>query len=87
MNYEQAKALKDEIAAASNLAGARFTSLCDQHKGAMGLTSDSFKATDEYKTAKAEFEIAFARARAINVWFMKHFKKQYQAERAARFAA
>lgn len=86
--YEEALALKEAISKDSDAKGAHFTKLCDAHKGGMGLTSDEFKKTPEYKKAKAEFDAAFAKERAINTWFLKNkeFKKRYQADRHLRLA-
>ena len=60
-------------------------------KGAMGLTLDSVKATQEWKDASLEADRAFRQLRTINSLITKHFKKEniadIQATREARLAA
>ncbi len=51
-----------------------------------GLTPDDVRVTAEYRIAKARYQAAFARLRAANAWFVKTFKKEIKAERAARHA-
>ena len=87
MNYAEAKQLKNEINALMDVASAELNILVDPHKGATGMTSDAFRATPEYKAAKAKFDVSFEKARNINAWFTKTFKKEYAAERKAKYAS
>lgn len=87
MTYEQAKQLKQEINDLCDVASDELNALVAPHKGAMGLTSDAFRTTAEYKAAKAKFDLSFAKARNINGWFAKTFKKEIKAAQKAKYAA
>lgn len=54
-------------------------------KGPMGLTPDDVRATDAWKAAKREFDLAFSHLRSFNAIYVKKFKKELAAERAARY--
>lgn len=49
-------------------------------KGFMGLTSDSVKATPEYKLAKLSHNVCVQALRKFNMKYLKNFKKQISAE-------
>lgn len=53
----------------------------DKHKGAMGLTPDHIKATDEWKRAKANYDAATEALRKYNQRFFKLYDKEVKAER------
>lgn len=81
MTYAEAKKLKEtaeEESRAASTAERAFPRLAN------GLTPDAVRATPEYKAAAARNALAFARLRAVNEWFVKTFKKEYAADRAAR---
>jgi hypothetical protein len=81
MTYAEAKKLKDAAEEESKAAGAVLRTF---PRGAMGLTPYEITLTPEYKAADTRYRVAFARERAINGWFVKTFKKEYAADRAAR---
>jgi len=55
--------------------------------GPMGLTPDHIKAMPEWKAAKHNYQVAFEKLRKFNAVFVKKFKKELAAERAARVKA
>lgn len=78
-DYEDAKrtkvALQDDVA--------RFSKAMQQFKGAgsMNLLSDSIRNSAEYRTAKSNYDNAFAKLRDFNGMFTRHFKDEYAADR------
>ena len=83
MNYAEAKQIANELNEASKVSG----DILDQFpKGAMGLTLDSVRATPEWKLANAKFASDFAKLRTFNAFYVKAFKKERNAERAAKYA-
>lgn len=78
MTYEQAKARAEELNEACNVAG---KALGKFPKGPMGLTPDAVKHSTEFKTAKAIFDLAFARLRAFNSIYVKQFARERREER------
>ncbi len=90
MTYEEALKLKQAAEKATKDTGDHLTRICEPHKGGpLGLTSDEFRNTGEYKKAKMDFDRAFENERRINTWFLKNkeFKKRYSADRYNRLAS
>lgn len=83
--YNEAK----EIVAAANKACDEASAVLVAAKGGscLGLTPDSVKATPEYQAALKAYNVSFAQLRNTNVWFTKAFKKEYAAERKAKYAS
>jgi hypothetical protein len=81
VTYEEAKAQQDSLFVEMSRLGAVLDTF---PKGAMGLTTDAARATPEFRRAKADFNRAFQRVRAFNVWFVETFKRERAAERRAR---
>ena len=53
-------------------------------KGEMGLTPDSVRNTEEWKLAKKNFNIAFAKEREINIFIRRNFKQELSQENKRR---
>lgn len=53
-------------------------------RGPMGLTPDGVKASQEFMTASADFNVAFHRLRTFNASFAKAFAKEIRDERRAQ---
>lgn len=87
MNYQDAKIIKDQLIATMDTTSDELNRLCTPHKGAMGLTSDVYRATVEYRDAKRAYDIAFQQVRTFNTWFNRTFKKEMREDRRARYAA
>ena len=51
-----------------------------------GLTPDAVKFSAPYREAKRAYDLAFAQLRDFNGRYVRVFKKEIQAERAARYA-
>lgn len=79
--YALAKGKRDALDAAVTQHGATLNQF---PKGPMGLTPDAVKATPEFKTAKTNFDRAFAALREHNAYMTKNFSAEMKAERAAR---
>ena len=84
MNYEQAKAKKKALELANKAASEALNVF---PKTSMGLIPDSVKATKEYQEAKEKSVKAFAELQAFNMFFVKTFKKEYAADRKAKYSA
>lgn len=83
MTFAQATALRDTV----DEINTRHSEILAQFpKGPMGLTPDVVKESPEWKRAKADFENSFAKLREFNSWYVKTFKKEIAAARAARYA-
>lgn len=82
MNYSEAKQIANELNAASS---ASANVLNGFPKGQMGLTPDAVRATPEWKAAKAIADRDFAKLRAFNGFYVKAFKKERNADRAAKY--
>lgn len=87
MNYQDAKIIKDQLYATMDTTSDELNRLCAPHKGAMGLTSDAYRATVEYQEAKRAFDVSFQQVRNFNEWFSRTFKKEMREDRRARYAA
>lgn len=82
--YLRAKAARDAIGADVARASAALNRF---PVGPMGLTPDAVKASPEYRAAKMAFDSAFAGQRCFNASFVRTFRREIAAERAARRAA
>jgi hypothetical protein len=80
MNFEQAKAKALALWEAHADAAAV---LAVFPKGAMGLTPDAVKASPEWQAAYRIERAAFAELRTFNAMYVKRFKKEIYAARAA----
>ena len=83
-SYVQAREIADTAERAQKEAGALLRSF---PRLANGLTPDHVRATPEWQTAKRKADAAFAALRSINQIIMRHYKREYMADRAARLAA
>jgi hypothetical protein len=81
--YEESKKVKQELERKSTELGKKLESF---PKGAMGLTTPETQKNPEFIKTKQEFERVFAKLREYNSWFTKQFKKEYAAERNARYS-
>lgn len=88
----EAKALKAQAEANNNIANQALHMVANRlmqeqglEQAANGLTPDSVKFHPEYKAAKAVYDKSFNDLRNVNAWFTKTFKKEYAAERKARY--
>ncbi|HEY5589137.1 MAG TPA: hypothetical protein VIK86_09310 [Candidatus Paceibacterota bacterium] len=81
MNYEEAKAHKQELEEINGIDSDRLKSFDDLGKTAMGLTPEYIRTSSEWETAKNAFDSSFAELREFNTFFIKTFKKEYTAER------
>lgn len=81
MTYTEAKAMADAYAATTKRLGAAMGHF---PRGPMNLTTDAARATPEYKVAKLALDRAFAQERAFNTYFVKTFKVEIKADRAAK---
>lgn len=83
LNYEQAKARRDQIESVLSQAESIVASF---PKSACGLHSDEVKSNPKFiKACQIGFE-AFTALRAFNQVFVKKFKKEIALERKARRA-
>ncbi len=78
MTYDEAKAIRDrkeqELKDASE-------ALKVFPKLPNGLTPDDIKSTQEFKNARAEYNLAFTEVRKFNAFFVKEFKKEIREEK------
>lgn len=74
MEFQEAliikKQIEDQVDIASNI-------LRGFGRGSNGLIKESEKNKLEFITAKKNYDIAFAKLREINSFFLKKFKKEY----------
>lgn len=84
MNYEEAKAFKQNLEEKNNNDSDNLKAISKQEKTTMGLTPDHIMVLPEWKIAKNAFERSFAELRNFNGWFVKNFKKEYAAEKRNR---
>ena len=82
MTYELAKVAKKHLEDA--LAVAERATPPGTGSGPMGLTPDHVKASPEWKAYRLAYDTAFAALRNFNGSFVKTFKAEIRAERAAR---
>lgn len=81
--FTAAKAIKRGLEESERAAAKRLLGIAGVGSGAMGLTPDSVKSSPEYRTAKAEHDLAFRRLQAFNAQFVKAFAAELRAERRA----
>lgn len=87
-DYEAVKAVKTAAEVAFEKAAKELDDFVNQFpKGPMNLTPDVVRAMPEYKVLRAASEKAFQNLRSINGFFTKNFKKEYAAERKAKYEA
>ena len=55
-------------------------------RGEMGLIPDEIKNSDEYRTAKAQYDYYFSKLRIFNAGFTKRYKREMMAERKGKRA-
>jgi hypothetical protein len=83
MTFEEANAKASELWDASTQATLALDAISGG--GAMGLTPDAVKETAEWRELRAESAAAFQRLRTFNAWYVRTFKRELAAERAARY--
>ncbi len=81
MEYEEAKALKEELIEINDKYSKKLEGFEKNH---LGMTPDHIRDTKEWKEAKQRFDDSFTKLQYFNPWFMKNFKKEYAAERRKR---
>ena len=81
--YPAALAHRDALAAGLEVASARLRSVPGVGTGRMGLTPDHVKATATYQNAKRSYDHWFALVRDFNGTFVRTFKRELAADRAA----
>lgn len=70
---------QDVLWEANRIAGEELNKLCENHRGLMGLVSDEFRLTLEYRKAKLAYDRSFRDLREFN-------SRNSKALRAARLA-
>lgn len=83
LTYEQAMQVRDQLESELKIASdvlQRFP------KGAMGLTPDEVKFSPEFKLASKNYDNAFRTLRKFNTIYVRQFRKEINAARAARYA-
>jgi hypothetical protein len=85
--YGRACFARDWLDARMNAASDALKAVPGVGAGAMGLTPDDVKQSTEYRRAKACFDAAFTRMRDFNKGFVKTFKVELAADRAAKRSA
>lgn len=83
-SYAQAREIADAAEQTHKDAGALLRSLPRLDNG---LTPDHVRATSEWQDAKHKADAAFSALQRINQIIMRHYKREYMAERAARLTA
>jgi hypothetical protein len=84
MNYEEAKAFREEMEARHKIDLNNLKTF-NKYRIAMGIVPDHIRETPEYQTAKKAVDKNFAELRNFNQWFVKTFKKEIQADRRNRY--
>jgi hypothetical protein len=80
MNYEEAKIHKQKLDESNNVDVNKLKAF-DKYKNAMGITPDHIRVLPEWKIAIESFARSFDELRKFNGWFVKTFKKEYEADR------
>jgi hypothetical protein len=83
MTFEEANAKASELWDTSTQATRALDAISGG--GPMGLTPDAVKATAEWRALRAESAAAFQRLRTFNAWYVRAFKRELAADRAARY--
>ena len=86
MDYQAAKTIADQLHATVKATGKALGSIEGVGTGSMGLTPDSVKRSEEYKAARAAYDLAHHRARTFNATYVRTFKNEIRADRRARLA-
>lgn len=77
MNYEEAKAHKQELDAINR----KHSEILQQFEtNDFGLVPDNIRATQEWKQAKQDYDKSFVELRKFNAWFMKEFRKKKRSK-------
>lgn len=84
MDYQTAKAHAEHLWQASKAAA---TPLEAYPRNAMGLVSDDVRRSPEYQAAKQSADRAFIELQRFNIWYVKTFKNELRADRAAKRSA
>jgi hypothetical protein len=90
MTYAESTARYNELQDCISAAGARIKALKDEYGGGpgmMGLSAnhDALIRMPEYRAARQEYARLVAIARPLNADRAKHFKKEMQADRRAKY--
>lgn len=85
-NFKQAKAQSLILDTAVDDASNKLKAIASTGKLGNGLVSDAVKGTNEYRIAKAEYDVLFARLRSFNAVYVKLYAKDLAAERKLRRA-
>ena len=83
LTFSEARAVANRLWDQSTISGYK---LQQYPRGDMGMTLNSSTSTPEYKADKAEFDMYFRAMQDWNKVYVKQFKKEIQAFRAARLA-
>lgn len=81
MTFDQALSERDRL---DGIVGETLQALKQFPKLSNGLTPDNVKSTQEYKTAKADFDESFLALQTFNKFFVKHFKQEYRTYRQSK---
>lgn len=81
MNYVEAKQQRDRLETASKEASRVLQAF---PKTENGLVSDAVRESQEYQTAKAQYDQAFKALRNFNNQFVKVFAREIRRERRSR---
>ena len=82
MTYEEAKAIRESLNRAHDIAAAALKEASGTERGPMGLTPDHIKSTPEWKSAFNSERRAFSALRSHNMMMSRTFKKEIRADRA-----
>ncbi len=78
------QARRDDIQARLDRSGAALRAIPGAGSGPMGLTPDAVKQSPAFRSARREFDSAFAELRALNGANVRRFRRELSAERDAR---
>lgn len=84
MNYQAAKAYAENLNQALRAAA---LSPAAYPRNAMGVVNDAVRLSPEYQAHKKAYDRAFAELRNFNGWYVKTFRAEMRADRAAKLAA
>lgn len=83
-NYHAALAARTKLEHERACATAALKAIPGVGSGPMGLTPDHVKANPQYQRARRILDAALAAERRFNVWFVKTFKADIEADREQR---
>jgi len=84
LTFQQATLMRDSFEAHMKQASEALRALPGVGSGAMGLTPDYIKTSQEYREAKRRFEWDLNNLRRFNAWYVKTFKTELREQRNAR---